>query len=421
MSGAGRRIEPPSEDHVESNADAVPAPRVRAVPGASDWCQAGAPVFDGDYVTIRNKAWKGTTVRHNEANREISAEKIPGGDVNVTVMDNKYAFCIRKIIFDTTLKAWILPSLKVRSQREVLSKTDSVIFLCPTSPDYVLGTENPPRLGNNGDYRTKLIKFALVTQNTSLLNKTSERFKSIVSLGLWNSMKNNIDFLAQSRCIWGFHSANGANNETRLLYGSGGLNIRNLWTEVRAKETQIWEGIGIYGPASAISFAIHKTFNGGRNLTQASGSNGAVVKLALSNKDNDDKAVWIVDAWHGNHYPVQRVLIPKEDPPPPPPSPPEGEPPARQAPIPNLTEMIQRPHTNIPAGLSLDLETGTLRQVELEKKTQDQDKRTYLDLILTYLFGEPWDELSFLQQTLIVSTLVLVIVVSAETAVKEII
>lgn len=369
----------------------VPPPEIAVRPGPSDWAQIGSSIYDGDYVVLRNKAWKGCTIYHSSGAREVRGEKKPGGDVPVSRIDNQYAWCIRKVIFDTSVKAFVLPTLEILPQRQPILKSDYVVFIAPDSPDMVMGTKKPPPSGNNGDYRVQLIHFPLVTENHLTNSGAAQKLQRFVSFGMWNNERNHIDFLAQALGVWTFHTV-GVDNQPQIVYGSRPMNIRNVWTEFKSKEASIWDS------GSPVALIIQSTFHGGRNLTMAAGSNGQTVKLALSNKDSDDKAGWIIDGWHGNHYPVQRVLAPVQQPPPPP----QIEPgvPAPQHTIPDLTEMIQNPPPQEIPGLTYDPQTGTNRPTTLENQTQHQERRTWLEKMVYRILGVYWDDMSYLQQIL---------------------
>ena len=370
---------------------AVPPPQIATRPGPSDWAQIGSSIYDGDYVVLRNNAWKGCTIYHSTGAQEVRGEKKSGGDVSVSRIDNQYAWCIRKVIFDADVKAFVLPTLEILPRRQPILKSDFVVFIAPNNPDLVMGTQKPQPFGNNGDYRVQLIHFPLVTANQLTNYGVTEKFKRFISFGLWNNEKKQIDFLAQALGVWTFHAI-GVDNQPQIVYGSKPLNIRNVWTEFKSKEASIWDS------RNPIALIVQSTFHGGRNLTMAAGSNGQTVKLALSNKDSDDKAGWIIDGWHGNHYPVQRVLAPVQQPPPPPQVAPGV--PAPQQPIPNLTEMIQKPPPIDIPGLTYDPQTGVNRPTTLESKTQDQQRRTWLERMVYRILGVYWDDMSYLQQIL---------------------
>ena len=403
-----------------TNRQAVPMPEVAPRPGASDWCQVGNSVFDGDYVVLRNKAWDGITVSHQGV--DVRGNHNHEGSLQyVNRLDSEYSWCIRKVVFNAEIKAFVLPNLKPRAQRDPISKSDFVVFIATNSVDYVMGTENPPHIGSNGDYQVRLIHYALVTTNQLTTASAAEKARRLLSFGLWNSEKHSTYFLAQSRCIWTFHNI-GSSNDQRLTFGGAAFNIRNIWTEIRAKETRIWESAGVLGPqilVNQIASIIHRTYNGGRNLTQAAGSDGAVVKLALHNDDTDDKAGWIVDGWKGKYYPVQRVLLPTEKPPAPPPLPPAQVEPQR--PIPQLTETILHPPSQYVPGLTYDPETCTQRTTKLEQDSQGQDHREWWEKLIFRLIGVNWGDLDYLQQALVIGAATLIVIAAVEVGIKSVI
>lgn len=402
-----------------NNRRALPPTDVSAASSnRTEWANLGGSVMDGDYITLRNTAWKGTTITHswNPATLEpggdtrISAIKTPNANkkngpsplkLSPVRMDNEYTFCIRRVEFNTTRKAWVLPSWDAWKDRRPLNVDDYFVLLCPNSADLVLGTKNPPNAyANNGDYACKLIPFPLVTVAEANENTLTGHLQRIASFGFWTS--NRVDFLSQSRCVWRAHSI-APDSKRGLIYGSAPINIRNMWTAIKSAETSILNMV----TGGAIPFIINKTFNGGRNLTQAAGSDGKTVKLALSNHDRDDKSGWIIDAWHGNRYPVQRVMLPLTAPPLAPdedPSRPGRRPePYPDIVVPDLVEQIKRPPPAVP-GTTIDIDTGTLKPDSLESKTQSQNEKGWfqnfslLNLIATVLFGKKWDDLTWLQQ-----------------------
>lgn len=409
------------------NTNAMPPPNAAERPGPSDWMSKYGAVCDGDYVTLRNNAWGGTTVKHSWGDDNagggtlVSADKTPNQktygsapaplSLGKVAMYNRYSFVIRRVVFSAEKKAWVLPSWHAWKDRRPLALSDKVVFLCPNDPLLVLGTRNPGSYGNNGDYRVGLVEFPLATSDELVGSTTSGHLLRIVTYGLWRSDKNGVDFLNQSRCVWTFHNSlkGGAN----LLYGASPVNIRNMWTEMKAKETSLWELVGPLA-ITGINTAISRTFNGGRNLTQAAGSGGATVKLALTNKDRDDKALWVIDAWHGNRYPVQRALIPSQ--PPPSENPDEGGEvdPEREeeekTSVPDLQEQIRDPPRGIP-GMRLDPDTGTPLPSSLESGTQRQNEITSIGWFVKLITGKRWQDLSYLQQLIIVGGLALTLLI----------
>ena len=422
-----------------NNRRALPPTNLSETRSAStEWINLAGSVMDGDYITLRNKAWKGTTMTHswNPAtlnaveDSKVSAIKTPDEgkrgpaplSLNPVRMDNPYTFCIRRIEFNTQKKAWVLPSWDAWKQRRPLNVDDYFVLLCPNSPDLVLGTKNPPNTyANNGDYACKLVPFPLVTASDVTENTVSGHFQRVVSFGFWTS--NRVDFLSQSRCIWRAHSI-APDSRKGLIYGSVPVNIRNMWTAIKSAETSILTMV----TGGAIPFIINKTFNGGRNLTQAAGSGGKTVKLALSNHDRDDKSGWIIDGWHGNRYPVQRVIIPKTAPPVAPEEDPgrPGVPPVPypEVVIPDLVEQIKRPPPTVP-GTTIDIDTGTLKPSGLESQTQHQNSKSWLEslsllnMVSSILLGKKWDELTLLQQMAIGASIAVIILILLEFGISS--
>lgn len=398
------------------------SPVVPSTPGPSDWISRGDPVRDGDYVTLQNRAWGGTTVESSIGNQEVEGAKKPSGRFYLREirLDNDYTFVIRKIVFDKDKKCFVLPTLGVPDDRKVINKTDFVVFINSRSNDYVLGTRNPPHNGNNGDYRVSLIQFPLVTANDLLTDSLTNKLALIATAGFWRENRG-VDFLNQSRCIWSFHSV-GIDNDPAVRYGQGRMNIRNLWTAMREKETQIWELISPLGAVATVAYAIHSTANGGRNLTQAKGSDGRVVKLALHNKDTDDKALWQLNGWFGEFYPVQRVAMPRTPPPAPNPSEPVPEEGVSVPALPGASpdgSTGPPPGEVGPPGTTWDPATRTWRQTALETATQnDQDLFKWYDKLLMRLFGTTWDRMPFYFKILAVGLVSLILVISVDEVVK---
>lgn len=391
---------PPAEETRTGNAAAVPLPIKSEF--SRDYARKGDVIFDGDYITLRNLAWGGVTLSHASGGKQVSGFRKPGGDLDLGTIANAYSWCIRKIVYDTEKKAFVLPHLKVRPERGALTKQDYFVLICPDTPDLVLGTRLPPTYGNNGDYRCELINFVLanveeVHQNTAV--GFAQRF---ISAGFWNSDKNNVDFVNQSRCIWEFHGG----DQNEIVYGAK-FNIRNLWSEVKARETSMWQAAG-GAQWGLIGTTIQKTFNGGRNLTQAAGSGGSVVKLALTNKDNDDKANWILDPWDGNHYPVQRVYIPTDAPPP-------------GVDLTSLPVLHYRQGIETTVGTDqYDPTTDSANQDALEDKTKDQNKENWIDWLCRLVFGKRWNQLNTQQSLIIVALVPLFLFGVTEIIIKKI-
>lgn len=415
------------------NLRAMPDPVISQRPGPTDWVNKNGAVFDGDLVTLRNNAWNGTTIAHSwalEVNQpggtevkgvRIKNEKNAGPKplyLAKVRMDNAYTFCVRKVVFDPNKKAWVLPSWHAWKDRKPLGITDHVVFLCPNDPSLVMGTKVPPTYGNNGDYKVKLVPFPLTTQAELTGHTLGGTIRRLVSLGFWREDKHNVDFLNQSRCVWSFKNI--YDSKQNLSFGGSPINIRNMWTEIKDREMNIWDAVG-GAQIGIIAGIINSTWKGGRNLTQAAGSEGASVKLALSNKDRDDKAGWIIDGWHGNRYPVQRALVPAVAPPPAPegedlPPQEEGTPPPTIV-VPNLEEQISNPPPVTP-GMVFSPETGTTITEELEKSTQRQNPENLLDMISRALFGDRWSNISFTQQFILAAALALGIIMVADEGIK---
>lgn len=347
-------------------------------------------VYDGDYITLRNKAWGGTTIAHSTANQTVRGFKNKTTKVTTYEPANDFSFVIRRVEFNATLKCFVLPPLPQMSDRKAIMRDDYLIFISANSTDYAMGTRRPPPAGNNGDYRVGLYHFPIVTNN--YLNNTpiGERAKRFISFGYWNNERNGIDFMAQATCIWTFHSVS-VDNNIGMRYGGTPINIRNIWTELKAKEASIWDS------GSPLALLIQSTFNGGRNLTMAAGSGGSTVKLALHNKNTDDKAGWIIDAWKGNDYPVYRwkdkekETAPADDPPPPP------------APIviPGMTPLIRPDVDAPPPNTTYDPLTNSWLQTGLERLTSMQDLRSWMNKTFTSVFGVDWNDLSYITQLVI--------------------
>lgn len=400
------------EDYLphKTNRDAMPPPEVAPSPGPSDWMSSGGPVCDGDYITLRNDAWGGSVVSHSwEAmTRSAQGNEVTGvlwknqgsktgkpAPLNVTRMDNRYSWCIRRMVFNDEKKAWVLPKWDGWKDRTPIKISDQVVFLCPNDPEFVMGTRNPPNsYGNNGDYKVELIKFPLATRDDLELSSVAGNLRRIVSFGFWHSSKGNVDFLNQSRCLWTFHTF-GVANPNGLLMSGNAVNVRNLWTDIKSEATRMWDfPVDMIGGAHVglIAGIINRKWSGGRNLTQAAGKNGKVIKLALHNNDTDDKAGWIIDAWHGSRYPVQRALIPTV---PPPPNPDH----APGVPPPDLEEMIQE-QQNPPQrpGMTYDPRTGTYIHTKLENDTQNQNPDDWLDTLAKSIYGKKWNHLTWKEQ-----------------------
>lgn len=421
------RDDPPPQENTEpeNNTRAMPPPVFADRPGPSDWMNKNGPVCDGDYVTFRCNAWKkgntkGIRIRPVHASGEVRGDKFTTDQTNIDPvrMDNGYAFVIRRIVFDGEKKAFVLPSWKAWKDRTPIATNDTVVFLVPNDPWRAMGTRNPSNAySNNGDYRVELVDFPLATKDTLQQNTITGHAARIVSLGFWNGSRNSVDFLNQSRCVWTFHNV-GTQSARGVLLGGTPINIRNLWTDIKSKETSIWQAAGGLAPG-LIGTAIQRNFSGGRNLTLAAGSDGNVVKLALHNNDTDDKAGWIIDAWYGNRYPVQRALIPETPPPPRP----EGEappPPGEPTPpivVPDLTDQIRNPPPPTP-GMTYDARTGTNIHTELEKKTQAQNPETWLDTIAKAFYGKRWNAISYFQQLTIAGLIAAGVIVVADETVK---
>lgn len=420
-------------DEPKDNKRALPPPVESPRPGPSDWMNRRGAVCDGDYITLRNNAWSGVTVEHSWNSSQLLAggtlvygvrkrneSSHSGGpaplSLSRTRMDNEYSYCVRRIEFNKDKKAWVLPSWKEWVDRKPLNMSDHVIFLCPNDPDLALGTRNPGNAyANNGDYRVELVHFPIVTAADVTGRTITSIARRAISMGFWRADKKNLDFINQSRCVWSFHPTGAGTSSGPVLYGSSPINIRNMWTEVKAQETRIWEGL--FSHISLVGTAINKNFHGGRNLTQASGSDGRVVKLALHNKDSDDKAGWIIDGWHGNRYPVQRAMKPSETPPVDPDIG-EKEDVEQGIVVPDLTDQIQNPPPSND-DLTLDKDTGTNVHTGLEHKLQGQNPDTWIDIIAKIFFGKKWGQLDYIQQLTIIGVGALGGIIIFDDLVKE--
>lgn len=413
----------------KTNKDAMPPPVMAPRPGPSDWMNKYGAVCDGDYVTMRNKAWGGVTMAHSWNSDQLQAngtnvfgEQRRDGEISLSRvrMDNEYTFCIRKLVWSSEKRAWVLIKWDGWKDRAPILKTDTVCFLVPNDPRKALGTRNPPNsLANNGDYKCELVDFPVCTAADLINHTVGGVVAGFISLGFWHGGRNNVDFLNQSRCVWTFKNID--DGDRGVKFGSPVMNIRNLWTQVKQQESNIWDFVTGSPLASIVGGSINSNWNGGRNLTQAAGSGGRTVKLALTNHDRDDKSGWIIDGWYGNRYPVQRAMIPTT----PPPAAPEGETPPpeeerRPIVIPNLTDQINNPPPADP-GMTLDVTTGTNRHTGLEKLLDDQNPLTFWDYIAKAIYGKRWDHLTYVQQATITAGILLGTIVIADDIVKEII
>lgn len=381
--------------HAKTNRDAMPPMQVSPRPGPGDWIAKSGSVCDGDLITIRNLAWKGCSLQHSwngdslRANGDhVEGMKLKGGDLTLRPvrMDNAYSFVLRKLVWSDDKCAWVMIKWDAWKDRAPITKSDYFCLLVPNEPVLAVGTRSPPSsLGNNGDYKVGLYPFPVCTSAELGQHTLKGTFRRMLSLGFWRESKDHIDFLAQSTCVWSFHEPGVSKSDGPVQFGASPINIRNVWTEVKARETTVWDFaasmVGVFPVAGLIANTISKTFKGGRNLTQAAGSDGRVVKLALSNKDRDDKALWIIDGWHGNHYPVQRALVPEE------------APPGGGVEVPNLEHQITHPPPSLP-GMTLDPTTGTNRATGLEKDLGDQNPFTMWDWLCYLVFKKRWAKLS---------------------------
>ena len=304
-------------DQARTNLDAMP-PVPRAGSRATEWMMNGGALFDGDYVTLRSKAWGGVTIAHSWSGNgrgngtSVTGEQKAKGELKMKSpmsMANKYSFCIRVMYFDNNKKAWFLKRRADAWKDKIpIAKTDHVCFLVPNDPNMALGTRDPPNgWANNGDYQCELVPMPVCNVDEITAHTPLGMLRTWVSPGLWRGSKDAVDFLSQSRAVWSFHSI-GPDNSQNLTINGNAINIRNMWTAIKSQETTIWN----YAGHGIVAYAINKTFNGGRNLTMAAGSGGRTVKLALHNKDADDKAGWIINHWAGvSPVAAQRVAAPR--------------------------------------------------------------------------------------------------------------
>lgn len=435
------------------NRRALPPPVESSRPGPGDWVNKGGAVFDGDYITLRCNAWDGMTAYHSwdwntlqVAGDKGEARPTPtrnkrtpgpgeglrsseGGPDRLSLqrvrMDNKFSFCIRRIIFDAERQAYVLPSWTAWQDRRPIKMTDTVVFLVPNDPSRVLGTRNPPSsLGNNGDYAVGLYEFPLATRadldNTGLGGGVA----TFLSFGFW---QNGVDFLNQSRCVWTFNSV--YDNRQNLVYGGNVINIQNMWTKVKSGNVGVGQFI-----TSPLLGIINSTFTSGRNLAiHDSWVDGKILRLSLISNDHADTEGWIIDGWHGNTYPVQRAMLPTE----PPPVTQEtrtpilvGRRPDPPPYIPNLTDQIRHPppipppvvdangHTN--PSMTIDPVTGTARNTWLEHATQEQNPDDCFDYISKLIYGKRWALLSIGERINLTALAAFGVFAGVEIAIKEI-
>jgi hypothetical protein len=354
---------------------------------SNDWITFHGPIKDGDFITLRSNAWGGTALKHTPIG-VIGEQRSSNLQANNFV--NLYSWTIRKIELDLVLKAWVMPTLSTSiGSRPALTKEDYFILICSGTADLVLGTRTPPPIGNNGDYSCELRQFVAVTANQLSNTGATEMAHRFVSAGMWNNESKTVDFVAQSTCVWSFHGAS-LDSISALSYGKA-INVRNVWTEVKTQYAHIMDH------GSPLALVVQRSFKGGRNLSMAAGSGGQAIKLALTNQDGDDKAIWWMDSWNGHQYPVPRVLRTTE---PAPPYTPQTNPtvPADKVTYtpPDTLHMVTQPNTNVP-GLTYDPVTGMPSHRGLETRTQNQDKRGLWEKFLFDVFGIVWADVSYIQ------------------------
>lgn len=269
----------------------------------------GSPIYDGDWVTLRNEAWKGTTIKRNGKAPNVTAIKLQGGNLSgrlgaTAKQEHEFSWSIRSIEWKAASGTWMTDSLDFTNRKQICYGKPFVLF-APGADHLVMATEIPSHMptANNGDYRVKQLEYRV--ENISNLCKGAQR--------AWTKRSNCLDFIDASTRIWYFEALNHRDLNMPVKFGDK-LFVRNMFTMTKALQydggamNRFWNGFKSSGvPALGLIGAAMK-FNGGRNLTQASGSDGATVKLALSNHDSDDKSRWVVDAWLGNNYPVRRSL-----------------------------------------------------------------------------------------------------------------
>jgi hypothetical protein len=336
-------------------------------------------VLDGDYIQLTANAWHGIVVKHDF--NSVTGVKCQGRESPPqTTQDNEYTFQIRRVEFNPDLKAFVVPTYT--PGHGVPMQRDHLFILIASRNSKTLCTRNPGPLGNNGDYQCTLGDFPLITQNSINSNNVAELAKRMISLGFWNNEHTCVDFLQQALHVWQFHVFGNA-QDNMVRYGDQ-FNIRNTWTFYKAQEASI------FASGSPLAYTIQATFNGGRNLTMAAGSNGSVVKLALSNDDHDDKAVWTLEAWAGTRYPIPRMFDP------------------------NHVVRGQQETSTVP-GTVWDPLTRTFRATGIEVATQNnQNLRSWISRILRSILGFSWDDFSLLQKAALIAVLVALFILTFE-------
>jgi len=265
-----------------------------------DWVHLGQVVWDGDFISLRNEAWKkdgGTILTHSESvglvTANIDAEKsgneslyVSGRIAHPAKMGNKYTWMIRKCRYDAAKMNWIIDNFDMNNRTQILLGDRFMLHeamgpLSSEAAPWVMGTDAPAHLAfvDNGNYRVKRMPMIMNT-NTGMCSMGATRNNS--------DCKDHLDVAA---CVWYFASVSGLTSTTSAVnYGNMKYLLRNEWTH------------------HAVQFG--RGFNSaadGRNLTQADGQ-FHTVKLAEANNNSVDRSQWYVESWAGYWYPVARHL-----------------------------------------------------------------------------------------------------------------
>ena len=281
-----------------------------------DWIEKGTCVYDGDWISLRNLAWGGTTIKRNGTAPYVTAIKLRGGDLvkanklpEKVRQGNEYTWCVRLINLNPETKTWQVLSPDFNHRKKLTYGQPFLLYMPGEAATHCMGTRVPSHLAtaNNGDYRVETTRYSLETVNGVCEIRDGYGFRE------WTEKEKCLDFIDSSVCIWYCEPKNHNTLNTPVNFGEE-MYVRNLYTYIKTQtltpsaRDRFFAGLksSVFAGQIIVLINLAMKFNGGRNLTQAKGSNGSTVKLALSNHDKDDKSLWIMDSYMGNHYPVRR-------------------------------------------------------------------------------------------------------------------
>ena len=241
---------------------------------ASDWITYNSPVYDGDLISLKSPAFKGSLLQAFGAS-VIGNTTIPNPTRDMGPV-NMFSFMIRRVILEEGSGLYRLENPTLTNPRSIgFGPTNLFILISTSEKNKVMKTKLPDQTA-----------FATVNSNEPIIlgefpYMTKEGYKRCQANTLGTAAHDCINKYSQATAIWYFEreKRSGLNAAVTPGYGRSVL-VRNYYAEL-------------------IDRAL---YNGGRNLTIAGGSGGHVIKTSGSNNDSDDKSVWTINTWGGDVF-----------------------------------------------------------------------------------------------------------------------